>query len=193
MLLCGPLLPSWIHLTTTGLQLFCWILSQMARLIGPTWGPPGSCRPRKPCYQGCNQYLVMLHKPGKHNVMTTAYNCYMCICTYMYIRDIHYIRVGFVCAILSIHMVQKWIKIFHFSINLDTLKEITFDISKVMSQSLQVAFVQIVIRGPFHHQGLPLIPTWICNYIRYNVWDAITYFFPNFNAAAFDYLSILGS
>ena len=34
--------------------------SQIAKFMGPTWGPPGSCRPRwapswphEPCYQGC--------------------------------------------------------------------------------------------------------------------------------------------
>ena len=26
--------------------------TQIAKFMGPTWGPPGSCRPHEPCYQG---------------------------------------------------------------------------------------------------------------------------------------------
>ena len=36
------------------------VATQIAKFMGPTWGPPGSCRPRwapcwphEPCYQGC--------------------------------------------------------------------------------------------------------------------------------------------
>ena len=35
--------------------------------------------------------------------------------------------------------------------------------------------------GPFDKHGLTLIPAWISNNIHYNVWDEITYPFPNFN------------
>ena len=31
--------------------------------------------------------------------------------------------------------------------------------------------------------NLALIPAWMRNYIHYNVWDEITYPFPNFNGA----------
>ena len=37
--------------------------------------------------------------------------------------------------------------------------------------------------GSFYYHGLTLIPSWICNYIHYDVWDEITYPFPNFNGA----------
>ena len=36
---------------------------------------------------------------------------------------------------------------------------------------------------PFYWHGLTLIPVWISNYIHQNVWDPITYPFPNFNGA----------
>ena len=35
--------------------------------------------------------------------------------------------------------------------------------------------------GPFYWHGLTLITVWISNYIRYQVWDEITYPFQNFN------------
>ena len=38
--------------------------------------------------------------------------------------------------------------------------------------------------GPFYWHGLILMPAWISNYIRHNVWDEITYPFPNFNGLA---------
>ena len=36
----------------------------------------------------------------------------------------------------------------------------------------------------FYWHRLPLIIAWLINYINYNVWDDITYTFPNFNCAA---------
>ena len=38
--------------------------SQIARIMGPTWGPPvgpkwAPCRPHEPCYQGWYQYIAM--------------------------------------------------------------------------------------------------------------------------------------
>ena len=33
---------------------------------------------------------------------------------------------------------------------------------------------------PLYYQGSTSIPTWICNYIYYRMWDEITYPFPNF-------------
>ena len=36
---------------------------------------------------------------------------------------------------------------------------------------------------PYHWDRLTLITSWISNYIQYNVWDEITYLFPNFNGA----------
>ena len=39
---------------------------------------------------------------------------------------------------------------------------------------------------PFQWHGLPLIQAWIKNDAHYNVWDEITYPFPNFNGAAVD-------
>ena len=69
---------------------------QIAKFVGPTWGPPGSCRPRwapcwphKPCYQGrttdhywestCEQWIphtkastVMLKVFPRHDITMTA-------------------------------------------------------------------------------------------------------------------------
>ena len=42
---------------------------------------------------------------------------------------------------------------------------------------------QIVISGPFYSYDLTLIPAWISDYIRYKLWDEITYPFLNFNGA----------
>ena len=39
------------------------------------------------------------------------------------------------------------------------------------------ADVQLATEAP----GLTLIPAWISNYIHHNMWDEITYSFPNFN------------
>ena len=39
-------------------------------------------------------------------------------------------------------------------------------------------------RGLFYQHVLTLIPMWISNYIHYELWDKITYPFPNFNCAA---------
>ena len=36
---------------------------------------------------------------------------------------------------------------------------------------------------PFTEHGITLIPTWIIIHIHYEVWDEITYLFPNFNDA----------
>ena len=36
-------------------------------------------------------------------------------------------------------------------------------------------------RGPFYEHGLSLIKAQISNYNHYNVWDEITFTFPNFN------------
>ena len=41
----------------------------------------------------------------------------------------------------------------------------------------------IIISGRFYWHGSTLIPAWISNHIRYNVWDEITYPFLNFNGA----------
>ena len=38
--------------------------------------------------------------------------------------------------------------------------------------------------GRFYWHGLTLIPAWISSYIHYEVWDEITYSFPNFNGEA---------
>ena len=35
--------------------------------------------------------------------------------------------------------------------------------------------------GTFYQHGLTVISAWISNHIHYNVWDEITYPFPNFN------------
>ena len=37
------------------------------------------------------------------------------------------------------------------------------------------------IRGPFYQHELALIPTSICSYIHYKVWDEIIHSFVNFN------------
>ena len=52
--------------------------------------------------------------------------------------------------------------------------------------------------SPIYKHGLTLIPTWISDYIHYNVWDEITYPFLNLHRwslgmdKACDYLSMLG-
>ena len=38
-------------------------------------------------------------------------------------------------------------------------------------------------QGPFYWYVLTLIPAWISNCTRYNVWDEITNLFLNFNGA----------
>ena len=40
------------------------------------------------------------------------------------------------------------------------------------------------IWGPFYWQTSTLISAWISNYIQYQVWDEVTYPFPNFNGEA---------
>ena len=48
--------------------------------------------------------------------------------------------------------------------------------------------------GPCHLHDLTLIPAWISNQKPSNVWDEITYLFPNFNGATIDgctYLSVI--
>ena len=47
-------------------------------------------------------------------------------------------------------------------------------------------YIKIGYSSPFYHHGLTLIPTRICNYIHYKVWDEITHPFPNFNSATID-------
>ena len=42
------------------------------------------------------------------------------------------------------------------------------------------------IYGPFYQCGLTLIPAWLSNHMPRNVWDEITYQFPNFNGATID-------
>ena len=59
--------------------LFLWIYTQIARFVGPTWGPPGSCRsqmapcwPHEPCYQrNIVSYFAVMNSEG-----TTAYTTY---------------------------------------------------------------------------------------------------------------------
>ena len=46
------------------------------------------------------------------------------------------------------------------------------------------------ISGPFYEHGLILLPTWISNHILYDIWDEITYPFPNFNGWLRIYLII---
>ena len=45
-----------------------WEQFPVARIMGPTWGPPGSyrphvgpCRPHEPCYQGISPIMVFKH------------------------------------------------------------------------------------------------------------------------------------
>ena len=38
-------------------------------------------------------------------------------------------------------------------------------------------------RGPIYKYELTLISARICNYIQHKAWDAIIYWFPNFNGA----------
>ena len=38
----------------------------------------------------------------------------------------------------------------------------------------------------FYQYGLTLIQPWISNYIRYKVWDDVTYSFSNFSGATFE-------
>ena len=46
----------------------------------------------------------------------------------------------------------------------------------VLSRAIwYLAASQLNIMGPFYWDGLPYIPTWISNYIYYEMWDEITY------------------
>ena len=52
-------------------------------------------------------------------------------------------------------------------------------------------------RGPFYTRGLTLFPSWIIDYIHYNLWDKIIYSFPNLISitskyAKMSYHTILG-
>ena len=57
--------------------------------------------------------------------------------------------------------------------------------------SLQMRLVFVILstdtgiscpsKGPLYEHRLTLISAWISNYFHYNVWDEITYLFPNFN------------
>ena len=44
----------------------------------------------------------------------------------------------------------------------------------ITKRSKDPLYVAIDHQGPFHQQGLTLIPTWISNYIDYKGWDYIT-------------------
>ena len=53
-------------------------------------------------------------------------------------------------------------------------------------ESIEIYLVKedrFVIRGPFCQHGLTLIPDWISNHMPSNMWDEITYPFPNVNGA----------
>ena len=70
-----------------------WELSQIAKFMAPTWGPPGSCRPQLgPCwrYEPCYQCIV-LHKTKSQ----TLHNNWMKICVevnvFQYIRYLQFI------------------------------------------------------------------------------------------------------
>ena len=47
-------------------------------------------------------------------------------------------------------------------------------------------WLQLYIWSPFLNHGLTLVPAWISNYMRYKVWDKITYPFPNFNCCTIE-------
>ena len=41
-------------------------------------------------------------------------------------------------------------------------------------------------QGPFYNHGLTLTPVWISNHMSSEVWDEITYSFPNFNGCTIE-------
>ena len=49
-----------------------------------------------------------------------------------------------------------------------------------------VGWVFHVTWGPFYQHGLTFILTWISNHTHREVWDEITYQFPNFNVEVWD-------
>ena len=50
-----------------------------------------------------------------------------------------------------------------------------------MSSAFNIIFLGDL--GPFHKHGLTQIPAWVSEYIRYKVWNKITYPIPKFNGA----------
>ena len=51
------------------MNCYCYMITQKTKFMGPTWGPPGSCRPQmapcwphEPCYQGncCWFWMIVL-------------------------------------------------------------------------------------------------------------------------------------
>ena len=57
-------------------------------------------------------------------------------------------------------------------------------VADVKRDMLCLVFVFTHSQGPIYVYGLSLITTRIINYIQYDVWDEITYPFPNFNGKA---------
>ena len=58
--------------------------SQIAKFMGPTWGPPGSCRPQmgpmlahEPCYQGCYCSLWIMSLDKWYQVMKVMKSNYI--------------------------------------------------------------------------------------------------------------------
>ena len=47
--------------------------------------------------------------------------------------------------------------------------------------------------APIYQHGLTLIPAWISKYMPRNVWDAITYPFPNFKSATVEVWELISN
>ena len=69
---------------------------------------------------------------------------------------------------------------------LHQIKQMTFALVALLNNTILSGAVKAMQtpRAPFHWHGLTLILAWISNLMPINVWDEITYPFPNFNGAA---------
>ena len=67
--------------------------------MGPTWGPPWSCRPQtgpvlahEPCYQGAEILSLVILRPNTIPGITTHYNLVMTVgCSHVYFILRHYL------------------------------------------------------------------------------------------------------
>ena len=71
-------LTSWNRRTNDAMYKSLTLKTQIAKFIGPTWGPPGSCRPQMgpflapwTCYQGMHLIIRIRASAYKHRMNTT--------------------------------------------------------------------------------------------------------------------------
>ena len=132
--------------------------SQMARFMGPTWGPPGSCQPQ------IGPILAQW-------TLLSGIGCLYWPLSYGCFTDVGNNLVGTTATDdLGQQLTQWWIQLYQWlSARLRYLQCVNNGDNEAWC--------------PFCQYGLTLIPAWISDYVHYKVWDAITYLFPNFNSA----------